>query len=176
MFYLHQLLELQNFSSVSAFIKEHFNIDIKKRELKYEDIYKWFSFVGENESNASTIDLLQTGEKGLVERITNAIDAVFEKDKIESDVIYPKTSEDIIKAAYPEYYKKTYKHILKNKRKGRQVYDAAEKVIVVALDGEKPHLPTFDVVDFGTGIKGSEFIDTILSLQGGNKIKENKNY
>ena len=49
---------------------------IKLIESKYET--EWIP-IGNNESNHSTFQMLERGENGIIERLTNAIDAVIEK-------------------------------------------------------------------------------------------------
>ena len=50
---------------------------IKLIESKYD--VEWIP-VGNNESNHSTYQMLERGENGIIERLTNAIDAVIEKE------------------------------------------------------------------------------------------------
>ena len=61
--------------------------------------------MGDNSSNSSSVSLLKRGEKGLVERITNAIDAVIEKEKIKNNILKANDSMSIIEKSFPQYYK-----------------------------------------------------------------------
>lgn len=58
-----------------------------KKNLSYEKIKKNYKFLGNSSSKGSNVGQLTSGEKGLVERITNAIDAVIEKQKVNA-VLY----------------------------------------------------------------------------------------
>ncbi len=131
--------------------------------------------LGNNYQNASTIDMLTNGEKGIIERLTNAIDAVFEKEvKQNADKTF-KSVEDILNCSYPKFYNMLSK-VERGEHSRLNVVDAAERVILAINDGKKSNLPSFDIIDTGIGVHGTEFENTILSLQGGNKIDSSKSY
>ena len=52
----------------------------------------------------AAINMLKDSGKGLIERITNGIDAVLEKEKEKNGLDSPKTADDIVKVAFPHYY------------------------------------------------------------------------
>ena len=78
---LSEILKIYKSEDVDSFFDSILGYNLNDKNLTKEKIEKNFRFVGGNESNASNIDMLQDGEKGIVERITNAIDAVIEKKK-----------------------------------------------------------------------------------------------
>ena len=54
--------------------------------------------------------------------------------------------------------------------------DAEDQVILAVNDGSRSSKPTFDVIDKGIGLLGSEFETTILSINHGNKLSREKSY
>lgn len=137
---------------------------IKLIESKYET--EWIP-IGNNESNHSTFQMLERGENGIIERLTNAIDAVIEK-----------------------YYYLTPDNQLKNPRMSSEKYfgikegdlsnydikeiDKSLKSLVElnVLESNKKWRPTIEIRDYGIGLSSEEFGKTILSLQGGNKLRK----
>ena len=172
---ISEILSILTESQVDDFIYNYTGININNPNLTFKDIKPYFNFVGNNESNASVIDLLENGEKGIIERITNGIDAVIEKQKYINNIIYAKSSSDIIKKAFPKYFQH-YKKVMNKSETGNFPYETVNQVSLVVNDGTKKNTPTFDIIDLGIGIEGCDFSKTILSLHGGNKIKEEQNY
>lgn len=172
---LSEILKIYKSSDVDSFFTDILGYNLSNKYLTKEMIEKDFRFVGGNESNASNIDMLQDGEKGLVERITNAIDAVIEKKKEEKSISTANHADKIIKTAFPKFFE-TKSNILSGNSNKNNAMDASNQVIVAVNDGNKSTTPTFDIIDKGIGIDGCNFSKTILSLQGGNKIKSEKNY
>ena len=137
---------------------------IKLIESKYET--EWIP-IGNNESNHSTFQMLERGENGIIERLTNAIDAVIEK-----------------------YYYLNPDNQLKNPRMSSEKYfgikegdlskydikeiDKSLKSLVElnVLESNKKWRPTIEIRDYGIGLSSEEFGKTILSLQGGNKLRK----
>ena len=134
---------------------------------------KW-RMVGDNPSNASTIQILNESEKGIIERLSNAIDSVLELNKNKYE-LSPLQADDVLKISFPKFYNMR-KNILRGKLNRANSIDASNLVLLVANDGDNTKKPTFDVVDYGTGIEGSNFGNTILSIQGKNKITTKENY
>ena len=54
--------------------------------------------------------------------------------------------------------------------------DAEDQVILVVNDGSRSNKPTIDIIDKSTGLLGSEFDKTILSINHGNKLSRDKSY
>lgn len=172
---LSEVLKIYKTSDVDSFLNDFLGYNLNYKNLTKENIERDFRFVGNNESNASNIDMLQDGEKGIVERITNAIDAVIEKKKKEKALTTVNNVDKIVKSAFPRFYE-TKNNIIKGVSTKNNSLDASNQVIVAVNDGNKSTTPTFDIIDKGIGIDGREFHTTILSLHGGNKIKSDKNY
>lgn len=172
---LSEILKIYKSIDVDSFFDSYLGYNLNEKNLTKERVEKDFKFVGGNESNASNIDMLQEGEKGIVERITNAIDAVIERKKKDKSITTANNADKIVHAAFPKYFDNKLK-IINGENFRNNAYDASNQVVVAVNDGNKSTTPTFDIIDKGIGISGADFVKTILSLQGGNKIKSEKNY
>jgi len=172
---LSEVLKIYKPEQLNEFIKKYSGYDLEERKLKYEDVKDSWKFVGDNESNLSTINILKDPGKGLIERITNGIDAVIEKEKIDNNIDKVKNGNDIIKVAFPKYYQNR-NDVLSGIQEKQNAVETKNKVIVAINDSRQSTRPTIDVIDEGTGIEGNKFKDTILSIHKGNKIKTDKNY
>lgn len=172
---LSRLLSVYKESHVNDLCMELTGHTLNEKNLKYSDICAHWKFVGNNPSNASVINMLRKGEKGLVERITNGIDAVIEKQVLKSFNSIPTSSLSVIKKSFPKYYERCEK-IKRGLVDSNHVCDAGNQVMVAVSDGSRSSRPTYDVVDKGTGIKGIDFASTILSINKGNKLSSDKQY
>ena len=137
---------------------------IKLLESKYDT--EWIP-VGNNESNHSTFQMLERGENGIIERLTNAIDAVIEKEYFlnpDENLNSPRKSSEkyfgIKEGNLANYNIKDIKKELK------------DLVKLNVLESNKKGRPTIEIRDYGIGLSSEEFGKTILSLQGGNKLKK----
>lgn len=175
MFELNKILEIYKSSDVDSFIKDITGFTLEEKNLKYLDIAHHWKFLGNNSSNGSSINILKHGEKGLIERITNAIDAVIEKQKNINGIASATKASSIIKKAFPKYYENLL-NVSNGEQFKVQTYDAANQVILAANDAIGTKKITFDVIDQGTGISGENFPNTILSLNQGNKLSRDKCY
>lgn len=142
--------------------------ELEAGELFGKQKYYW-KYYGNRESNISTINLGSKPSRSLIERITNGIDAVFEKQMVKRDV--PPTSPmDAAKKWFgrpPTTVDSgifTWKEI--------NTYEHDRHVQVVMLLGDEEASPTIDVLDSGVGILPENFCNTIVSLQEGNKLKK----
>lgn len=172
---LSRLLSVYKEGEVNDFCAELTGFTLNEKNIKYHQIQNNWKFIGNEPSNASTINVLRKGEKGLIERITNGIDAVIEKKVLEIGGAAPSSSQAVIKKAFENYYKHCEK-VRKGFADRNQVCDADDQIMVAVSDGSKSSRPTYDVVDKGTGIEGKDFENTILSLHKGNKISIDKQY
>lgn len=84
-FKLSELLAIYKPEQLNAFLKEHINTDLEDNNLLYENISDNWTCVGDTKYNLSAINMLKDSGKGLIERITNGIDAVLEKEKEKMD-------------------------------------------------------------------------------------------
>lgn len=172
---IREVLSIYKESEIDQLLKKYTGLDLNEKNLSYEIIKKNFKFLGNNSSNGSNVGQLTTGEKGLVERITNAIDAVIEKQKVKNSIVSAKDSSVIIKKAFPKYYS-NMQDVLKDSSDKSLSKDAENQVIVAVNDGSKSNKPTIDVIDKGVGLLGTDFENTILSINHGNKLSRDKSY
>jgi hypothetical protein len=172
---LSKVLNLYTKEDVNEFLKSVGSKDLSNPYITDMDIKGTWRFVGDNEQNASTIDVLENGEKGIIERLTNGIDAVLERKRSELDIVSAKEAIDIVKKAFPKYYNH-YSALISGHKSGNRSYDANNAVTLAVNDGSKKISPTFDIIDMGTGLRGVDFPKSILSLHGGNKVKKSTSY
>ncbi|MBN2833459.1 MAG: ATP-binding protein [Candidatus Delongbacteria bacterium] len=176
MIHITEVFGLYKGSQVDEFLLKYTGLSLNEKGLKLKDVQSNWHFLGENSSNGSSISILKKGEKGLVERITNAIDAVIEKQKDAYGMGFPANSEIIIKKAFPKYYSNLQRIYEKHSEVKSQAYDIENQVILAVNDGSKANKPTFDILDKGTGVTGSDFKNTLLSINKGNKLSSDKKY
>lgn len=172
---IKDLLACYKETEILEICKQLTNYTLSEKNISYEKIKKNWKFVGNNPSNGSVINMLRKGEKGLIERITNGVDAVIEKKVEEIHGTIPSSSKAVIKKAFPQYYNHC-ESVKRGEANKNYAYDAENQVMVAVSDGSKSSRPTFDVVDKGTGIVGDDFAKTILSINKGNKLSRNKQY
>lgn len=172
---IKEVLSLYKSSDVDNFIKVLTGHTLEEKNLKYSDIEKNWKFLGNNSSNGSSINILKHGEKGLIERITNAIDAVIEKQKEKHSIVGASEASSIIKKAFPKYYENCRK-LSEGEVFKTWPFDTQDQIILAANDATGTTKITFDVIDQGTGIEGPNFPKTILSLNAGNKLSREKSY
>lgn len=126
--------------------------------------------VGDRENNLATINLGSDPAAGLVERITNAIDAVLDRKWIEAgQPDYIKSPRQASEEWFGFENGKLVGVDLGNK-KIRE--DITKQVIVTLHDSGVDRRPTVDIRDKGIGIKSEDFGSTILSLNEGRKLKK----
>jgi hypothetical protein len=131
--------------------------------------YHW-RFYGDNESNMSTINLGSKPERSLIERITNAIDAVLEKEMLKKGGTSPSSPMQAAKEWFGRPPTDIDSGLFCWQTCAAHGHD--RHVHVVLTPGDEEAFPTIDVIDEGTGIQPAEFPHTILSLHSGNKIKK----
>ena len=146
---LSDILNIYTEEDLESFVRKYFGEEIFKNKPDFSKISNNWKPVGNDDMNAGTIDMLESGEKGIIERLTNAIDAVIEKEKIINDVYKPKKSFDVIKKAYPIYNNNVEK-ILQNDSDKNYFYDAGEQVILAVNDGSKKTTPTPSLCGFNS--------------------------
>lgn len=174
-FKLSELLSIYKPEQLNAFLREYINTDLEDNNILFDNVSDNWTCVGGTKYNLSAINMLKDSGKGLIERITNGIDAVLEKEKAKFNISAPKSADEIIKVAFPRYYEN--KQRIKRGESDRQnACETADKVVVAINDSTKSNRPTVDVIDQGCGICGDRFGDTILSIHKGNKSTTDKNY
>ena len=80
-FKLSELLSIYKPEQLNEFLRKYANTDLENDDIMYEDISDNWTCVGDTKYNFSAINMLKDSGKGLIERITNGIDAVLEKEK-----------------------------------------------------------------------------------------------
>lgn len=142
---------VKNVKELISLIEEKYDID-------------WLP-IGGKSSNHSTFQMLQDGEYGIIERLTNGIDAVLEKE-------YFLNPDETLRS--PRKSAEKYFNIINGdlSKYSTKEIDIANKNLVelTILESGKINRPTIEVRDKGIGLNANEFPITILSLQGGNKL------
>lgn len=173
---LSELLSIYKQDDLDTFLEKNFTYNLNEKGITDSMIFSNWKFVGDNFSNASSIDILRNGEKGVIERISNGIDAVLENKKETLSIKSARNADVIVSKAFPKYYSLKEKILEGHDNNGIHASDADSQIILAINSSQKSNKPTFDIIDKGTGIHGDDFATTILSLQGGNKIKLEKSY
>jgi hypothetical protein len=139
-------------------------VDAIVRELVEDHAATWRP-VGDRETNFATIHISTDPANAIIERITNAIDAMLEKghaEHINDDFRTPR-------AAGERWY-----GVPRDGGLSRITDDErqrlADQILITVRDGESASRPTVDVRDYGCGIEPSKFPTTILSLNANNKL------
>ncbi len=127
-------------------------------------------FFDDNPSNLSTINLGSKPGRSLTERVTNAIDAIFERKMLlRGDPANPPRSPMEAGEVWFGRPRSAAQDGLFNLDPER-IDEYSRLIHVVLTSGDDPSKPTVDVVDQGIGIEPDEFTTTILSFHRGNKI------
>lgn len=133
-----------------------------------------FEAVGGRKNNLATINIGTDPASGVTERITNAIDAVLEKEwkqkEKPSDIKSPRRASElwygiesgkISKIANPH---------------DKRLKELSELVNVTLYDSGQTTKPTVEIRDKGIGLEPEQFSKTILDLNGNNKIGKTISY
>lgn len=141
-------------------------------ELKIEEAFGFgnfqWRFYGERDSNISTINLGSKPSRSIIERITNAVDAVLEKEMEVRGGTPPSTPMEAAKLWFGRPPSTNDTGIFTWNDFAQ--YDHDKHVSVALLPGDEDQLPTIDIKDNGIGILSENFHNTILSLQKGIKL------
>lgn len=125
--------------------------------------------VGDNDNNLATINLGSDPGAGVIERITNAFDAVLELEWNQrgqpSHLMSPRS-------AVAQFFGiRDGKLANVENLEDPDIVALTERVSVSLRDSERPDRPTVDVRDRGVGLKAEEFASTILSLNRSRKLR-----
>lgn len=173
MFNINKILDLNTINEIESFIKtesfcpiEDFNKTKESRHWKP---------VGGNEFNNAAISQLTEGEKGIIERITNAVDAITERTVKEKNYNSNIKLEKIISENYPKY-DTIINGINVGSKDKLTAGDAGGLISIVVNSGSNRSSLTIDIIDRGIGIASENFKNTILSIHEGNKGSMDKSY
>lgn len=133
---IDEVLSIYKEHQIDDFLNKYTGITLNEHNLSYDKIKENYKFLGDSSSNGSNVGQLTSGEKGLVERITNAIDAVIENQKNKCNIGSAKNSNVIIKKAFPKYYD-NMTEVMKDKTNKSLAKDAEDQVILAVNDGSK---------------------------------------
>ncbi len=126
--------------------------------------------VGGRRNNLATINIGTDPAAGVTERITNAIDAVLEKQwKIENE---PNDIKSPRRATETWFDIKDGKIASFKDPRDKTIQDLSEKIKVTLYDSNKKDKPTIQIRDKGIGLKPEDFRNTILDLNSSNKINK----
>jgi len=124
--------------------------------------------VGGRKNNLATINIGTDPASGVTERITNAIDAVMEKEwelkgKPEDFRTPRQASEEWFGIEEGKISK------IKDPR-DKRISELSDKIQVTLYDSGQENKPTIEIRDKGIGLEPEQFSKTILDLNGNNKI------
>lgn len=130
--------------------------------------YRWHP-VGDRENNYGQINIGSDPGHALIERVTNAIDAVVEYEAARRGVESgngnaPQTPREAV-----EEWFGVESGRVRNLKMGKR-HELADRVVVRLLEGQSRRKPTVEVRDQGIGLRPNQFGETILGLGGSNKI------
>jgi len=124
--------------------------------------------VGNRKNNLATINIGTDPAAGVVERITNAIDAVLEKEWKEQGE--PEDIKTPRRAAELWYGIEDGKLSKIESARDKRIENLSNKINVSLYDSGKDTKPTVEIRDNGVGLEPEQFSKTILDLNGNNKI------
>jgi hypothetical protein len=132
---------------------------------------KWVP-VGGNESNYGVINIGSNPGLGLIERVTNAIDAVIEREaeRRRRDNKAKRTAPMSPREAVEAWFAVPGGRLTNIDEKTRQAL--ADNISIKLLPGRNRRTPSVEVRDLGVGLTAAEIPKTILSLNAANKISK----
>ena len=165
--FLDKLLSVRASAQIRSLLQAYGDSDVATIDAPNKEGLIWKPFGG-TASNISTIGLGTKPGRSLTERLTNAIDALLE-DRVVPAIATPNSPRNAATQWFgrPGSTSETGLFSWKD-----MPHDFSHRIHVVLQPSDKESAPTIDVIDDGIGIEGKDFARTILSLQGGNKIKK----
>lgn len=125
--------------------------------------------VGGNENNFATVNLGSDPAAGLIERVTNAIDAVIDREWLKrgqpSNILSPRQATE-------QWFGINNGRLADIDISDPTIIEISKRVQVTLKDSEKDDRPTVDIRDAGTGLRTEDFASSILSLNGSRKLKK----
>lgn len=139
------------------------------RELERHFLYSWRP-VGDNEANYGLINIGSDPGSALIERVTNAIDGVIEREALrqlgrKGRRAVPASPREAVDLWFRVPGGRVANLLDVSKRQ-----PLADNVVVTLLDGDQKRRPCVMIRDRGVGLTPTQIPNTILSLSGTNKI------
>lgn len=127
-------------------------------------------YVGNNENNLATINLGSDPAAGVIERVTNAIDAILEREWNQQGQPTNVTSP---RQAVSQWFGIEGGHLSNvEDLRASTIVSVSGQVEITLRDSERRDRPTIDIRDYGVGIKADDFNRSILSLNGSRKLRK----
>ena len=126
--------------------------------------------VGNIDNNLAIINLGSDPAAGVIERVTNALDAVLELEWNEKGQPSHLTSPRIAVEKWFGIKEGKLGNIKKDAL--RKIDDISSRVKITLRDSDREDKPTVDIRDHGVGILPEEFGDSILSLNKNRKLRK----
>jgi len=136
-------------------------VKIGKSKMRWEN-------VGNRKNNLATINIGTDPASGVTERITNAIDAILEKEWKEQNE--PTNIKTPRKASELWYNIEDGKISKIKDALDKRIQNLSDKIQVTLFESGKDTKPTVEIRDKGIGLEPEQFSKTILDLNGNNKI------
>ena len=139
------------------------------RELERDFLYSWRP-VGDNEANYGLINIGSDPGHALIERVTNALDGVIEREALrqlgtKNQGTVPASPREAV-----ELWFRVPGGRVANLGDPAKRQPLADNVVVTLLDGAHKRRPSVMIRDLGVGLTPNLIPTTILSLSGTNKI------
>jgi hypothetical protein len=138
-------------------------------DLEKSHDFTWRA-VGDRENNYGSINIGSDPGYAFVERVTNAIDAVIEREALrrlpkQKGKAVPNSPREVV-----EMWFKVPGGRVSNVKDIKKRQELANEVVIRIFEGSNKRHPTLEVQDYGVGLTPSSVPKTILSLGESNKI------
>ena len=143
----------------------HSPIDARNILLKLNGKINWKP-LGGRINNLSTVNLGSDPAAGVIERITNSMDAVIESSLNGHDA-ENRNPREIVEELFS-----IKEGRLKSIKDFKKQNELTKKIQVTVLDSGNTNRPTLEIRDHGIGVDAKDFSNTVLSLNANNKIKK----
>jgi hypothetical protein len=137
--------------------------------LQEEFSVKWRP-VGNRDNNLATINLGSDPAAGVIERVTNAIDAVIELEWVKrGEPSAMRSPRSVVQQWWgiPDGRMSKVQDL-----RAKEITELARQVHITLRDSERADRPTVDIRDHGLGILPQNFASTILSLNENRKLRK----
>ena len=163
-----KVVDAKTAAEVEAILTELGASNTSELDTPFNEYDMVWHALGDNESNLSAVNLATDPSRSIVERITNAMDAVLELKCVEGKGADASSPTEFVHEVFGREPSADEAGLFKLPLKIQT--GISEQVNVVLLESGVDDAPTLDVVDNGIGIRPKDFGATILSIQQGNKI------